>query len=292
MSVERATRLYAILARRSPTAVVLRRGPSKQVLLLRWDRSDDRFEAGQWLSARVYERRCDLSPGGRLLVYFAGKHQGEHPTYTAISKPPYFTALALFPKGDTWGGGGLFEGERHLRLNHVGSQMTLAPGFRLPRGFVLEPLHEHSGRGEDGPIEHLRRVRDGWSLHAEGQGKEHRLGSPLWLSLDPPQVYARPHPRSDRVVLQERRWGIHEVDGPWYVQDYAVVIDGEDHLVIERGDWADWDRNGDLLWAKGGRIHRAPLDAKRGRLGEARELVDLRDERFRRLEAPADARRW
>lgn len=292
MPPERATRLYAILARRSSTAVVFRRGPSKQVLLLRWDRSDDSFEAGQWLAGRIYERRCDLSPGGGLLVYFAGKHKGEHPTYTAISRPPYLTALALFSKGDTWGGGGLFEGERHLRLNHGASQMELAHGFRLPKSFQLEPLYEHSGRGEDWPIEHYRRVRDGWTLVAEGERQRHSLGAPMWLTFDPPRVHARTHPRSDRVRLEERLVGINEVDGAWYVQDYAVVVDDEDAELIERADWADWDRDGDLLWAKGGRLYRAKVDTKHGTMGEPKELIDLRDERFRPLEAPANARRW
>jgi len=61
-------RLFAILARDAPVAAVLRRGPSKQVLLVRWDLTNDTFEAGQWLKARVYERRCDLSPSGDRFI--------------------------------------------------------------------------------------------------------------------------------------------------------------------------------------------------------------------------------
>ncbi|MEX1365134.1 MAG: hypothetical protein AB1Z98_18540 [Nannocystaceae bacterium] len=292
MSIESATRLYAILARSSSTAVVFRRGPSKRVLLLTWDRINDRFEAGQWLSGRIYERRCDLSPSGRLLVYFAAKHRGQYPTYTVVSRPPYLSALALFPKGDTWGGGGLFAGERHLWLNHSGPQMMLAPSFRVPKDFVLEPLGEHAGRGEDGPIDHQRRLRDGWSLLADGEGREHRLGSPLWYSLEQPRIYARPHPRAGRIQLQERLLGIHEVDGPWYVQDYAVRVDDEDVLLIERCDWADWDHGGDLLWGKGGRLYRAAVNPKRGTVGEPRQLIDLRTEQFRPLPAPDHAVRW
>nr|MCH9684422.1 hypothetical protein [Deltaproteobacteria bacterium] len=125
-----APRLYAILARSSETAVVFRRGPTKQVQLWRWHRRRDEFERGQWLAGRVYERRCDLSPDGTLLVYFAAKYKGPYSTYTVISRPPYFTALALFPKDDTWGGGGLFAGPRRLSLNHrAPEQMQLADGF-------------------------------------------------------------------------------------------------------------------------------------------------------------------
>jgi hypothetical protein len=64
-------RIYAILARQSPTALVFRRGPSKNVLLIRWNLSNDKFDFGQWFKGRIYERRCDLSPNGELLLYFA-----------------------------------------------------------------------------------------------------------------------------------------------------------------------------------------------------------------------------
>ena len=66
-----SVRLYAILARESHRAVVFRRGPSKQVLLVSWNTDTDAFTEGQWLKGRIYERRCDLSPDGELLLYFA-----------------------------------------------------------------------------------------------------------------------------------------------------------------------------------------------------------------------------
>ena len=38
-----------------------------------------------------------------------GKWQSEtEGAYTVISRPPFFTALSLFPEGSTWGGGGRF----------------------------------------------------------------------------------------------------------------------------------------------------------------------------------------
>jgi hypothetical protein len=97
-------RLYAILARRSPVAVLFRRGPSKQVLLIRWNTNDDSLLPGQWLKGRIYERRCDLSPDGDLLLYFAANWKKPYLSWSAVSRPPYLTALALWPKGDGWGG--------------------------------------------------------------------------------------------------------------------------------------------------------------------------------------------
>lgn len=101
-------RLYCILAKEAPVAVLFRRGPSKRVLLILWRTDTDKFEEGQWFKGRIYERRCDLSPTGRRLIYFAQNHKDLYFSWTAVSKPPFVTALALWPKGDCWGGGGLF----------------------------------------------------------------------------------------------------------------------------------------------------------------------------------------
>ena len=51
--------------------MVIRRGPSKSVATLLWDRKRNTFHMGQWLKGRIYERRCDLSPDGKYLIYFA-----------------------------------------------------------------------------------------------------------------------------------------------------------------------------------------------------------------------------
>jgi len=57
-------RLWVVLARNGDTAVVFRLGPSKQVLLIRWQRGDDSLFPGQWFKGRIYERRYDLSWSG------------------------------------------------------------------------------------------------------------------------------------------------------------------------------------------------------------------------------------
>jgi len=142
-----ATSLFVILARNGRDAVIFRRGPSKQVLLIKWDRRKDRFEAGQWFKGRIYERRCDLSPSGEMLVYLAAKHKGPIGTWTAISRAPYLTALALWPNMGTWGGGGLFQSEYSLLLNHDSVHRTLADGFQLPKAMKVQPLGHDPGRG-------------------------------------------------------------------------------------------------------------------------------------------------
>ncbi len=46
--------LFVILARESPTALILRRGPSRWVQLIRWDTLHDTFEPGAWFHGRIY----------------------------------------------------------------------------------------------------------------------------------------------------------------------------------------------------------------------------------------------
>lgn len=144
-------RLYAIVARQARMAVVFRRGPSRWTRLLAWDLANDTITPGQWIKARVYERRCDLSPDGEMLAAFIARHKPPLGTWTTLSRPPYFTALALWPKGDAWGGGGLFESDRRFGLNH-GSTALQPPGVRK-----REPTPAHPSARRD---RHGRKIID------------------------------------------------------------------------------------------------------------------------------------
>jgi hypothetical protein len=195
----RTARLYALIARVRRVGVVFRRGPSNQVRLIRWTLNNDRFQPGQWLKARVYPLRCDLSPDGELLCYFAANYRAPYATWTAVSRPPYFTALALWPKGDAWGGGGLFDSSMRLRLNHRRepyhrkNEMALADGFKLPKRFAVEPLWEHAGWGEDDPIRAMRLERDGWLFVQAAQGvRREDVGAPIGATAETPEIVAKP----------------------------------------------------------------------------------------------------
>jgi len=96
MSTPPVIRLHLFFARDNDRAVILRQGPSDVFRLILWHRDSDRFEDGQWLKHKVYTDRCDLSPDGRHFLYFAldGKWgSAARGSYTAISRPPFFTAL-------------------------------------------------------------------------------------------------------------------------------------------------------------------------------------------------------
>jgi hypothetical protein len=106
-------------AREAPVAVILRRGPSAWYHVILWHTDSDRFEHGAWFRGRIYEEKCDLSPDGELLLYFAlkGNWQSSYRgSWTAISRAPWLHALGLWPQGDTWGGGGRFIDDRTVAL--------------------------------------------------------------------------------------------------------------------------------------------------------------------------------
>lgn len=86
--------------------------------MILWDLASDMLTPGQWIRAHVHQRRCDLSPDGRLFAAFVARHAGPYGTWTTLSRPPFFTALALWPKGDSWGGGGVFESAERFGLAH------------------------------------------------------------------------------------------------------------------------------------------------------------------------------
>ena len=175
--------LFAIVARHAPVAVIFRRGPSKQVLLIKWHLDTDKLDHGQWLKGRIHERRCDLSPSGNLLIYFAVSFKPPFYSWTAISKPPFLTALVLWPKGDTWGGGGMFESEISVLLNHhPGLHDAMAPGFRLKKGMRITPYRSRPGGGEDFPIYHSLLSRNGWTfIHGrEAGGRKPRVETFLY----------------------------------------------------------------------------------------------------------------
>lgn len=109
-------RLYVIPARESDTAVILRRGPSMWYHVMLWDTRRDRIVNGAWLKGRIFEEKCDLSPDGNLFIYFVRKDRVKDSAfthaYTAVSRPPWLTALIVWPEGTTYGGGAEFTAPR------------------------------------------------------------------------------------------------------------------------------------------------------------------------------------
>lgn len=288
------TRLYCLLSRESSQGVVFRRGPSSQVLLIRWNLDTDSFEPGQWLKARVYERRSDLSPNGEFLVYFAADFRRSIRSWTAISRPPFFTALALWPKGDCWGGGGLFASDSRLLLNHRSHEMALGPDFTLPNWFFVDTCGEWAGDGEDEPIWSSRLLRDGWKLTSYPEKTKDDRGARVMVEYDPPITWEKAHPIwPNRYTLQMLVLGIGERNGPWWLVEHVIRSDNGYTGSIGTSDWADWSKEGHLLFAQSGCLYRLrPDNGRFGPIEKSDQIADFNGLHFERLAPPDAARSW
>lgn len=294
---EAAVRLYFMVARAARTAVVFRRGPTKQVQMLHWDLARDVVTPGQWLSGRLYNERCDLSPSGRLLVYFAGKFTGDIPTFTAICRPPYFTALALWKEHGTWGGGGCFEHDRRLVLNSGDRDSERAGGRSIPADFVIEPwsMRPTLPTGDD-----LWPQNRGWTRIADGIVTKERTPR-MFVSFTEPQVHEKPNPLHPRLALERSLLGRFETNGPTQVYSYRLLERTRrdpsgppaHSEPLGRLDWADWDLDGSLLFGHAGCLWRRQMSGSlAGPRAPATVVADLRAHGFTNLPPPDSARVW
>lgn len=244
-------RLHVLLRPGSPRAVVIRRGPSRVHCTIGWDLATDRFTVGQWCRHKLYPRRCDISPDGAWLVYFAlnGRWSSEETrgAWTALSRAPYLKAVRMWPQGDTWGGGGaFFQTRAQLPSGHADAWPSLETVGRAGR-LALGSLGAYP----------IRLARDGWSKRA-GRG---------WFKPANKTWSLRKVVRGEPHELHE----IHRTDGS----------------VVELPDWewADIDAaRKRVVWAEAGAIRAAPI--KSDGPGKPRVLFDARPMTFEALAAP------
>ena len=297
-------RVEAIVARNAALAVIFRRGPSRFVRMLKWNLRNDRIEPGQWVNARVLVERSDLSPSGELVACFVASHRRRPDIWTAISRPPWFTALAVWPKGDTWGGGGLFASDGHFLLEHDAriqyglDQFKPLPAFTLPKRFRVQPFEGHAPvHGCD--IEQARMVLSGWRFIQRADWGRATSDLETGLPFARPEIMARALDDPKRSRFELRRF----IDGyaPSRVQGRSRLVRAEIHdlqtatdRAIGPVDWVDVDHNGDVLWSKAGRLFRLAGPARRSMTidAEPKLVADLNDMRFEAMEAPKAALKW
>ena len=274
-----APRLHVLLALSAEVGVVIRRGPSKRVATFLWDRARDTFQLGQWLKGRIYERRSDLSPDGRHLIYFAfnGKHRTEtRGSWTAVSRAPYLHALDLYAKGDCWEGGGLFFTSKSYWLNnrYFCEEDILRDNSGLVRDPTARPAMQFGA--ECTGVYYPRLIRDGWSLiEREGVGR--------WNSWT---IFEKPLAQGWTL----RKIAHEQVDAPpgkWcYWDEHELRHDKLGAIACPDWEWAERDRNA-VVWAEQGKLYRAPFPTD-GVLS-ASLVHDFTPYEFQAVKAPYEA---
>jgi len=287
--------LYILMARRTARAVILRRGPSKWVQVILWHTDSDTFIHGQWFHGRIYEQSCDLSPDGELFIYFALKinrhtlHDPLHTfAWTAISKPPYLTALVLWPQGNTNGGGGSFLDEHTIKLTHLTAsgarqEGRMPPNVRLVVQDATSVSRPTAFRRNDDE----RLARDGWELRDQGvRGTYQRRTG--WSDRIP-TIWER-HRASGgyRLLRVVDAAGDQRADAERQAYILEDVRQGSS-APLEGATWADWDHQDRLVFARQGRLYASSGSAS----GAATEmLADFNQQRPYELSAPKWAEAW
>jgi hypothetical protein len=237
-------RLFVYMARDAPIGVVLRRGPSDWVRLSLWHTDTDTFGHGQWMRARVYERRCDLSADGSLFVAFvrgsSGPSQGNADSWVAISRPPWFTALAVWFVGGTYYTGGLFRDGYTLS---VGWDAQPPDQGHLPKWLkTTRELPTYIDRTSDWPDRTIwlnRLIRDGWK---RSEGVE-------------PERWERPSPSGERTLAMviHSDTDFHRYGGRYEIE-YLIRDVNRAEASLGLATWADWDQQGRLVLTPDGRL--------------------------------------
>lgn len=169
-----SARVYGILAPEANQVVLFRRGPSKLTLQLVWDLVTDEITSGQWIRGTVYVERCDVSPDGRYLVaaisnYAENRHhQNSVSSWTAISRSPFFTALAMWDSVGSYGGGGVWSSNRDVWLNNLISLQHDFDCWKERKG-VEPPVTArllHSQPSREPGLRRLILIKQGWQEEA------------------------------------------------------------------------------------------------------------------------------
>lgn len=290
---EPACRLFGLVARKARKVVVFRRGPTMQCCLILWDLATDTFEIGQWVKTRVREQWSDVSPDAQYLAYLAdgfhdGDKQGFYP-YTAISRPPYFTAFAFW------------------RTNMVGrwvSSRTYVVPEEVPKSeynWLPSRIEVRTERGSEREFiyrapRRYRLLRDGWTYRGSANPRaqfdlerkeafDQRFDPPITLSKTSIHGIAL----EDRLLAR----GPRASGGPNEKIELALLKpDGTSAFTFTDADWADFDNDGDLLFARNGGLFRLSADRITGQtdaasaLDASKRLIDLSPLRFEAKRAP------
>jgi hypothetical protein len=261
-------RIHVLLAQEAHVGLVIRRGPARSVCTMLWDMDRDEFTLGQWFKGRIYERRADLSPDGKYLIYFAmnGRWNEEGAgAWTAVSRAPYLKALAFYPQGSCWNGGGLFTGPRKYWLNACGPATRETREVGEDNEFVLPVRYNNECLG----VYYPRLLRDGWKLVERIPGRDlfEKPAGHGWTL----RKFA--HAECMSAPGRGCYWDTHELWHPATMRR----IDGN------HWEWAEVDRDR-LVWAAGGKLFA-------GRLGNAgltdeATLCDFNGMTFEAIEAP------
>lgn len=269
MPTQVPARLHVLLARDAPFGVVIRRGPTRMACTIGWNRATDEFQLGQWLRGRLYEECCDLTPDGGHFMYYVNRYRGymDYEAYTAISRPPFLTAVVWAAGIGRCTNGGIFTCNNRYWIECSDLEERRAPGCLLRRDRGPAPARFAS--------QSARLVSDGW-LAAEPL---RNAGGALFAS-----VHRRHLGHGWQLVRTGPAGPQLWLDGLRVKASYAIAHP-ERRTELPMPSWAWADRDGErLVWASAGCLWTGQLDE--AGLRDERCLHDFNDMQFEPRVAP------
>ena len=235
-------RLFGIRARSAGTVAILRRGPRRWSRVYRWDPAARVVEPGSWLHGTLYPQRCDLSPDGRWLAYFALKGNSRWEigaTYLAISRLPWLTALAAWSTCGTW--------TRGLHFSEDRGRLDAGP----PDTGDIGPMLVRYGLAGTAPATFAVERRSGW---IETPDTPLRTADDAWDERRAAEVtMARVSPtRPDARLFVSGRYAAFRDNAPAWGRPRYVLATDADARELDGVQWADWGADGSLLVATTG----------------------------------------
>jgi len=271
MSIRPEIRLYAILAKEAPVAVVFRRGPSKVFATLGWNLNDDSFFVGQWLKGVINVDASSLSPDGKFLLYEAATYRSgdwRKECYTAISYSPYLHALDFYLHNTVESSGGFFISD------HVAYLPASQDGLRYPENRHLTKLNLLSSTDRWKLTEHSNRfghyfvhglLNSGWSEH---------------LNADRSISWRKP--LSNGLILE--KYPVRNEASARNQANRIIDSGGEPVLGGDSWEWADYDSpRKRIVFASAGKMFAIPVAAPKT---VPQELFDFNEMQYEPKAAP------
>jgi len=251
-------KIFVLIPTKSDKAVVIRRGPAKQVGIFSWNLTSNEIKSYQWLKGRIYEYFSDISPDGKYLIYSAIK-KGK--SYTVISKAPWLKALSLWHNVGGRGGGLLNSNASYMLYDGSESYNE----FRTKKLTGINSDLEIINNG----IYPIRLSRNGWNLIDTQQG----------------QVQFVKNLGNNKTIKKIwHQWTQSTASGtPSLWESHLLVFNG---VTIPKDNW-EWCEvyKNDLLWSENGCIYRAPKTSIE-RINDPKLVHDFNKEVMQELAAP------
>jgi hypothetical protein len=283
--------LFVLLAREAPVGVIFRRGPRDWTQIIHWDTKKDIFTPGQWFHGRLYSKRSDLSPDGKLLIYFAAKyHRLNNPPHsyriwTAISKPPYFTGLFFAPDFDTYGGGGIFI-DNHTVLYNNTSPFDGVQEKPQPKLTVISKRECFSATA----LAYHRLLANGWTWpENDAYAKsEFTIKSLFSEEILPSSIFVK----GIEPLVWHKQVGHYTLTLTYKstASRYQLTHTAKGYFTfLDKVEWADFDYRGRVVLAKEGKLFAAIMNHQG--LGLT-ELADFNANQPEAIESPEWAKKW